>query len=396
MVEILRADEFAEGPRRTQAEFDTPSHQLLRASIDRRPDAVSFDYLWSFAYGPVAISDVSAGIRDRPWYVRCEGLDVYIARANDANDGWEAETLLFSYTGAAIVELDLAFEQAGRAVVVAERPTGTAGAPELWIYWFDPMLGFVFQNFGEGRTPRCILDEPDFTSESDVLVFYINDTDDEVKMRVQREEYATDHAVPITDVAEKFLEDVVKVSDSRIRVVASVRDAMAGTYTLESLESTLYPIAWGPDEVASAMTFLTSLLDQVVIEVGYEGPVAYIQAEDEEVLAAMAFVGALVALAIITIDQDTDPRLPADPEEVAVDMTFVAALVALAVIIVEQETDPRLPASPEEVNGDMVFVAALLDLVVIVVEQETAARLPGGTEEVDGTMTFVSALLETV
>src|SRR5690606_19500286 len=170
-------------------------------------------------------------------------------------------------------------------------------------------------------------------------------------------------------VAEKFLEDEVKVSDSRIGVVASVHDAMAGPYTRESVERTLYPSAWGPDEVATAMPFLSTMRDQVVIEDDDEGPAAYMQPNDEEGLAAMAVVGALVALAIITIDQDTDPRLPADPEEVAVDMTFVAALVALAVIIGEQETDPRLPASPEEVNGDMVFVAALLDLVVIVVEQ---------------------------
>jgi hypothetical protein len=395
-VEISRADEFAEGQRRTKAEFETPTHQLLRASLDRRPDAVSFDYLWSFAYGPVGIADLSRGIRDRPWYVRCEGTTVYYARANDGNTAWEAEAVLFSYSGALITELDLAFEQAGRVVVCAERPTGTAGAPEIWLYWFDVGTGFVFQNFGSGRTPRAILDEPDFTSESDVLVFYLHDGDDEAKMLVQREEYATPHAVPLTDVADKYLEDVVKVSDSRIRIVASVHNVGAGTYTLESVESTLYPIALLENPMQGDLYFLDAAVVKIIIDAGFPAGVdAFFSGPDDSIDGTLLFVAAAIVTNLIVVTQDTDPAWSSDDEWIDAALTFLDAALENAVIVVQHDTDPRFGGDTEETEAALTFLDATAPIVVIVVEQETAARLPGSNEETEGVLSFLSAALVT-
>lgn len=389
-MKFIRAPEYLPGMRESQAEFDTPDHQLLRTSITRRPDAVSFDYLWSYAFGPVAIGDVTQGLRNRPWYVRAEGLTVYVARANDANDAWEEEEELFTYTGAEIVELDLAFEQQGRPVMVAERHTGTGDAPHLWIYWFDPVNGFVFQDFGPGRTPRCILDNVVDVTDSDVLVFYVSDDDDDVRMRVQREVYATAHSVPITDVEHKALEDVVKVSDSRIRVVVSVRDPMAHTYSLESLESTLYPQFVVDQPVLAELAFVDAVLVKVVIDVGWPDPVdAYWSGPTEAVDAALYFVAAALVDAIINVGYDTDPGWKAD--EVNAALEFIGATLVSAVIEVSPTTDPRWAA--EEVNAALEFIAAELVVVVIVVEQTTSSRW--AAEEVNAELSFVSATLVT-
>lgn len=158
------------GPREFLADFDTLTHVKQLATLTRRPDAVAPDYLIAHTMGPVNIGDPFSGARNRPWRASVHDNGVWIARANDAMTAWEAETLLFSYLGEPIVEMDVAFEQLARVVVAAER------ANEIWIYWFDPILGdFIFQNFGEGRNPRCLLDNPNDPAESDVIVFYFSD-----------------------------------------------------------------------------------------------------------------------------------------------------------------------------------------------------------------------------
>ena len=253
--------------REFQADFESGTDSLNEASLDRRPDAISLTYLTSFTVGPDVQGDASVGVLRRTWKVRDVGGTIKVARATDAGDGWEAETDLFTYTGAAIVELDCAFEQAGRIVVVAERPTGAGGSAEIWIYWYDPSLAnFTFDQLGEGRTPRCVLDNPYDPTDSDILLFYINDTNDAVAFRQQRDRYATEYLTPIVDTQYKFVEDAFRTADFRSVVIISVHDPVGGTYVTERLESTLYPVPVGPDEFQVGVVVQSGELRTVIID----------------------------------------------------------------------------------------------------------------------------------
>lgn len=123
-----------EGTRQYESEFETPTYGLLRASTTRRPDAVSLDYLTALAEGPVDIGDMSQGYNVRSWYVRVDGALVWICRGNAANNTWEPERPLFSYAPPLIEEMDFCFDSLGHPVIVAERPTGSMGAPEVWVF----------------------------------------------------------------------------------------------------------------------------------------------------------------------------------------------------------------------------------------------------------------------
>lgn len=228
--------------RQTRADFDTPGHTVGGAlSLDRRPDALAWDHRTAFSAGPRGVGDASAGLVDRVWKARAEGGAVYLARADDGNTAWEAEALLFRYDGAPVVELDLAFDQNGRALVCAERATGAGGGAEVWLYWYNPLpefQRFTFDNLGPGRTPRVLLDDVHDLQNSDLLLFYVHG--DALVYREQRDRFAARRATPLAG-AGLYLEAVAKARDGRVHVFASRRDAATGAYTLEVLESTLYP-----------------------------------------------------------------------------------------------------------------------------------------------------------
>lgn len=253
---------YTPGDREFLADFDTLGSVRTGVNIDRRPDAIILDPLVAYAMGPVALGDPSGGSQNRPWRVRATSTQVLLSRANDANDAWEAETELFSYSGDPIVEIDLAFEQAGRAFVCAER------SGEVWFYWFDPTIpDFSFENFGEGRNPRCLLDNPPDTTNSDIMVFYMSDTGNVgLVYRVQNERYQTEHITPVLDSTDRYLEEVVKLRDSRIAAIMSLRDTVAGTYSLERLESTLYPYITDPETTQANMVPVSGLLVILILE----------------------------------------------------------------------------------------------------------------------------------
>jgi hypothetical protein len=123
-----------------EADFERPGHQVLRASTTLRPDAVTLDYLTAWSTGPVAVGDISQGYEARCWYAVARGQSIYLARADATNRKWETEQLLYTYTGAPATEISLAFTRAGWPIVAMERPTGTAGAPQIWILWRDPLF----------------------------------------------------------------------------------------------------------------------------------------------------------------------------------------------------------------------------------------------------------------
>jgi hypothetical protein len=195
--------------RDRQGEFETAGHSTAGASTERRPDAISLDYLTAHTLGPAANEDITSGLVARVWRARHEatpgGGRVLLARANaDVGEevtAYEAEVELFTYAGAEIVELDVAFDQAGAPIVITERPTGAGGAPELWLYWYDPFAADqVFSLVGPGRTPRCLLDDPGDLSQSDIVLVYINEdagATGAVCYRQQRDRYLIEYVTPI-------------------------------------------------------------------------------------------------------------------------------------------------------------------------------------------------------
>jgi hypothetical protein len=237
-----------------------PSVQLYRASLIKRRDAVSSDYLTAFTIGPVALADPSEGLLVRPWRVRMEGTSVWLARG--AETGWEPEALLFELPEDDGQEIDIAFTQNGDPAVCVQRP-GVGGAPEIWLYWFSPLVsGYTFEKFSAGWSPRILLDDPTFVFDSDVLLFYM--TPGGVEMRQQRDMYGVVFNVPgsgwaiiepgpeggygmvgeeqTIDPARSYLEDVALSRDSRVVILASARNVEAGTYRLLVRESAPYPV----------------------------------------------------------------------------------------------------------------------------------------------------------
>ena len=209
-------------------------------SLLRRPDAISFDYLVAYSFGPVAQGDISEGPIARVWRVRAQGNQVFAARANDAGSGWDADTVLFMHSGDLIVELDSAFDQNARITVVCERPTGVGETPELWVYWYDSVVAdFVFQNFGPGRTPKTILDNPRDVTNSDVLIFYVSDDVDGLVYRQQRDRYLVEYVTPVVGSVDMFAEEAVITENGRVQVLFARR--ANGRYSLDRLVSGLYP-----------------------------------------------------------------------------------------------------------------------------------------------------------
>lgn len=164
-------------------------------SLERRPDAISLDYLTCYTMGPVQVGDFSAGPVDRPWRIRAVGNVVYRSRLNDARTDFEDDVELFRFTGVVPTEIDAAFDQAARVLICMERASGSGGQSELWIYYYDPFAAdYILTKFGVGRTPRAVLDDAQDSVNADILVFYMNDA---VGMcyRMQRDRYATEYIV---------------------------------------------------------------------------------------------------------------------------------------------------------------------------------------------------------
>src|SRR5690606_10804461 len=159
---------------------------------------------------------------------------------------------------------DIAFEQAGQPVVCLERPTGTGGAPEVWIWFFDPTVpGMVLQNFGPGRTPRALLDRPIEIADSDVLVFYVADHAGRSAYRQQRDRYAVEILTPFEATENTFLEDAAKMHDRRVVLILSERDPISGTYSLRTATTTLVPLDADTEAVEPIYGIAAATLEQV-------------------------------------------------------------------------------------------------------------------------------------
>lgn len=239
--QVTRFEYVLPETREYQAQFAI-SPFLENSSIVLRPDTVSFDYKTSFTLGPTTIGGGAGGfLFEKVWKIRVDDNNVWYSV--ESGSGWSTEELLFTYSGSPIIEIDAAFEQLGRLNIAAQRNTGAGGTPEVWIYWFDPLENsFVFQNFGSGRTPRISLDDWQTVANSDILVFYVDDTENKIRYRVQRDRFGTVYNTPVTTTTNTYLEKVGFASDYRYRVTYSERDTSTGKYQIKQLATVPYPI----------------------------------------------------------------------------------------------------------------------------------------------------------
>jgi len=156
------------------------------------PDDVERDLLQDFEYGGVAINDPSQGLRLKVWSafytkatkeVRLKTLDGAI------------NTLIFSANN--LTELSFSFDQ-NMQPVFAYMQDGV-----LRFRWFDSVpAAIVTTQYAGATSPFVTLDDKrlERTGESDILLAYLRAGG--AYYRLQRERFATEHAIPISIPAE--------------------------------------------------------------------------------------------------------------------------------------------------------------------------------------------------
>jgi hypothetical protein len=219
------------------ADFNTPRHEG-DLSLTAFPDALSPSPLTAFSYGPDSIGDVSLGRAARAWRAMVQDGTVLISR--EESGSWSDPALLFSFSGAHADWLALSFDGSGRAAVALQRPTGVGGDPEIWIYFFDATVSnFVLQNFGPGRSPLAIYDDPLDDTDGDVQIFYADPAGD-VFHRQQRNRYAVAYPVPLNVGEDGRLALTARVG-GRLSLWGALRHRPTGRWSLERLDSSLFP-----------------------------------------------------------------------------------------------------------------------------------------------------------
>lgn len=243
-------------------DFNTITHTLEEASITRRPDAISPDYLRAHTLGPVALNDTAEGVAAWVWEAWADNAtgEVFIRRENATHDGWDPETLVFAFTGTPVSELDVAFNQNAQPEVSAER------AGNLWHYYYHPVdEAYRFEDFGEGRTPRVLLDNQWDTANSDIIIFFLDDTADRMRYRIQSERYENVHDTPLRSVATAFLEDVVRTYGYRLQIIYTVHWAAIGFWQCKSFVTALYPVPLVPEGVDVASGLLGTVVTPTLL-----------------------------------------------------------------------------------------------------------------------------------
>jgi hypothetical protein len=266
--------------RETKADWEYPAGQIISTSLSTtlRPDALVPDYKTSFTYGPPSIGDTSAGVLQRIWradVVSGSTTQVTVRAAESAS--YTSSSVLFSYTTNAtgtIKELDLAFSIDARPVVCAEVTNGVSSS--IYLYWFNAFISnFQFIQFDHsGTTPRLLLDNP-ASGTNDVLLFYISGNNDVVRFRQQRDQYNTVYNIPLPVSAsaneETYLEDVVKLDDSRVRIYYSRRNVSTNRWELYGVDSVLYPFYVQEEFLSSNASFVSASLRDVLIYYNHTG-----------------------------------------------------------------------------------------------------------------------------
>jgi hypothetical protein len=148
-----------------------------------------------YEMGGVAIQDPSQGLLVQLWRVRViAGAFIYIDAPNTPP--------FLLLTDVNISEVDLAFDQ-NMFPFVTYVSNGL-----IKFYWYDPLAAqFVTSTILEfAWTPRCTLDDkrPFDVSNSDIILMYVNLLSGQIVYRIQRERYATEHAIDTAAVNDQI------------------------------------------------------------------------------------------------------------------------------------------------------------------------------------------------
>ncbi len=288
---------------------------------------------------------------------------MWLARADAAGTAWEAETLIFSYVGVPALECDIAFDENTNVVVCMNRATGVGGTQEMWVYFYDSLIGgYNFLNLGEGRSVKAILDEPLDSVNGDVLLFYMKDSTNQLCFRVQRERYLITNVVLLgtgTQVvaANSYVDDAYRTTDGRLAVLVAINEPISGTYKYLHYETSLYPqiLPAGQITIGVALQSRNAELRQIIINQVNE-------TETFKVLVPAVQSGSLVDVVILVPGTLYD--LPLDKWQV-----FVPAIQSGAIPQIVIEVPGTLYG---EVREDMkVFVGLQSGMIPQVVIEHT-------------------------
>jgi len=319
-------------PRREfQADFETPTHSVVRTSTETRPDAIQRS-LVAYAPGPEAVQQAETGLLVRSWKVTVdnEAGSIFLARGGVAE--FEEPVLLQSFSGAAITQVSLAFDQNGNPYVAAAR------GGNVWLRYFDTVAAAnVFTNFGTGRDPRLLLDDPQFAEDSDVILFYVASAG--IRYRLQRDRFLVEYDAFAGMEANDHLEGAFRDRGRRIHLIRSHRDEVAGTWSLSRLTSTMYPVPAVDSGIALHDTLSMALVTVVILS----------EDEDEAILSHTTLSMA-VELADVTHEI----------EEESLEMAFSVPAVDIEASIIALEGDLFL-------SLDHTTVSMAVDQILIVI-----------------------------
>jgi hypothetical protein len=216
-----------------------------------RTDAFIYDELSGFDMGPVVVSDPSNGLYARAWKVVASNRDMYLYGAN--GDVWTLDRLLTSSDTFPTHSVELTWDQNGRPFMCWEEDG------MVWIYYYDPVAEEMTRlELCAGRTPKTRLDvrRQRLSSVSDILLFYLNDTEDCLEYRVQSDRYTVAYQIAaFTDVSAKNLELLAMASNWRLYLWYTEYDSTTETWSLSYWHSAPYPCV-AEDEAIQLQTYM--------------------------------------------------------------------------------------------------------------------------------------------
>jgi hypothetical protein len=246
--------------REIQADFAAGS--VEHASITRRPDAIVGAGI-AMAPGPRDVADVSGGPFVKGWYVRADNAAqiVWIAGARAPTYGtWASELNFFTFTGADIDAISLAFDAAGYPVVAMERDG------EVWVrYWNGS--SYTLTNLGAGTSPAVVHVSPGSETWRELVLLYESGTS--IYYRIGSENYAAALDTFVSVSATERFEGVILDDDNRLHIIRSVRDIGTGQYSLNRKSSgpgLCLGFTGSPDEIADGIDQLFVFTEDAVIQ----------------------------------------------------------------------------------------------------------------------------------
>lgn len=153
--------------------------------------------------GPIALNDISQGLRARIW----------TATWNPANGEIRLDDGTLLTTVASLTELSLSFDQAGRPFLAY------AAGGSVYIRWYDSSVSATVTTLiATGDQPFCHLDErrPEFVGESDVLLIYRRAG--AVYYRRQRDRFLNELPTPLNSAGGIYIVAFGMAANNRMQV----------------------------------------------------------------------------------------------------------------------------------------------------------------------------------